>query len=527
MGHEWKASMTSWFFWLGAGAAPIILFLIGVGIKFFLHESEPAQWMDEVEVKRPEYFLDWLADRHKGSNPGARTYGVLDKSDGLSLDIRTEIERNDRYQFLTTVLDMDEGGFQNWKQQITGETLSDSAPFLKTLESLRTLSRDEQKELVLDPLISFGSSNSSEYADKLGNFVEEFFDWWSLNREQIATDIPTISSNFFQETAADVPSEADFQTLLRSNEIEGYFVIPETTGGDITDLLFVSRNEQPSSHTFALINWYRSVATNVLRKQRFLSAGIDSEVAQLDLIQTSIAMEELSTDERMKSVHTHPRYFLWALLYFMVLLYGVGMQSLTFSVVEEKSSKLIDHLMSNLTPGELLDGKVWGNSFVYLIMLVIWIVLFAVFVQIPWSKDLAGFSEAFSFFFNPSVVVHFLLFNLLLYGFYGYAVTAISSNYENVKNTRFVMGFFMIFLVLPFAIPAISVQFTSSDVILNGICLMPPCIPYMMIARATTTLPDWPMYLAIMAVMLFSIGVVRLLCVAPFTAGIGGEGKKV
>lgn len=336
-----------------------------------------------------------------------------------------------------------------------------------------------------------------------------------------------MSSNFFQETAADVASEADFQTLLQSNQIEGYFVIPENAGGDVTDLWFVSRNEQPSYLTYALINWYRSVATNVLRKQRILSLDIESDVSELDLIHTSIAMEELSTEGSTKSVPTHPRYFLWGLLYFTVLLCSVGMQSLTFSVVEEKSSKLIDHLMSNLTPGELLDGKVWGNSFVYLIMLVIWIVLFALFVQIPWSKDLAGFSEAFSFFFRPSVVVHFLLFNLLLYGFYGYAITAISSNYENVKNTRTVMGFFMIFLVMPFAIPAISVQFTSSDIILNGICLMPPCIPYMMIARATTTLPEWPMYLAILAVMLFSIGVVRLLCVAPFSVGIGGEGKKV
>ena len=293
------------------------------------------------------------------------------------------------------------------------------------------------------------------------------------------------------------------------------------------ELVFVSRAGRLTAPVLALVNWYRSVATNTLRKNRSMAAGVAPEWLGYDVARTTISTERLETDRTTTGKRDYPKYFLWALIYVMVILYGVGMQSLSLSVVEEKSSKLIDQLMSNLNPSELLDAKVWGNSLVHLTMLGIWIGLFALFLEIPWSQNLGRFDEVFQFFFQPSVLIHFLLFNLLLYGFYGYALTAISSSYDHVKNARRMMGFFIIFLVFPFAFSAVSVQLTSSEFILNSISLIPPCIPYLMVARSTTTLPDWPMYFAIVAVMIFSIGVVRLLSIAPFTVGIGGEGKRL
>ena len=121
------------------------------------------------------------------------------------------------------------------------------------------------------------------------------------------------------------------------------------------------------------------------------------------------------------------------------------MQGLSLSIVEEKSNKLIDQLMSNLQSSELLDGKVWGQSCVYLASLGIWIGLFFVFLNVPWSQNLGAFADIYEFFFRPSVVFHFLLFSLLLYVFYGYAFTAILSSYDNVKNTRRTMGLFIVF----------------------------------------------------------------------------------
>ena len=527
MGHEWKTSMTSWVFWLGAGAAPFMLFLFGVGVKFVLHEPVHEQWLDDLEVNSPDFYLDWLVSRHNGSLPKVLSYGVLDRSDSISRDVRYEIDRNDRYEFLTTLLDMNSDDFQEWQEQITDESMSETALFLEKLEHLRTLSINEPRELTLEPFLGRGLSNSPNQILEARAFAQEFSAWWSLHHDVVPSVIPAISTNFFQETNAEAISESELQALLKSKEIEGYFVFPQSINGEITEFAFVSRNDQPPAQVLAMVNWYRSVTTNVLRKHKSLTAGVAPDRLGLDIARTTIATEELTANTATKSQRSYPKYFLWALIYMMVLLYSIGMQSLTLSVVEEKSSKLIDQLMSNLQPSELLDAKVWGNSFVYMTMLGIWIGLFALFIAVPWSKNLGSFEDMFQFFFRPNLIVHFLLFSLLMYGFYGYALTAISTAYDSVKNARKVMGFFVIFLVLPFAFSAISVQFTSSELILNGISLIPPCIPYLMVARSTTTLPDWPMYLAIVAVMLFSIFVVRLLSITPFAVGISGEGKRL
>lgn len=519
--------MTSWVFWLSAGFAPFLLFLVGVGIKFLLDEPDHTQWLDDKEVNSPDFFIDWLVTHNKGKHGDVLTYGVLDLSDSVSRDVRKEIDGNDRYEFVTTVLDLQADEYERMQANIRDEIESDRGSFLERLDQLRRLSLSEPRELTLAPLLDVGSNIDPNQFDALTNCADEFSDWWSHHRDVVASVVPTISTNFFSEIRGEETTEAELQELLKSKQIAGYFVIPENVSDAVTELVFVSRSDRLKTPVLTLVNWYRSIVTNALRKNRSLAAGVAPNWLGYGMTRTTISTEKLATDRATPSKRDYPNYFLWVLIYVMVVLYSIGMQSLSLSVVEEKSSKLMDQLMSNLNPSELLDAKVWGNSLVHLTMLGIWIVLFALFLEIPWSQNLGSFDEMFQFFFQPSVLVHFLLFNLLLYGFYGYALTAISSSYDHVKNARRTMGFFIIFLVFPFAFSAISVQFTSSELILNGLSLIPPCIPYIMVARSTTTLPDWPMYLAIFAVMIFSIGVVRLLSITPFAVGIGGEGKRL
>ena len=519
--------MTSWMFWLGAGAAPFILFLIGVGLKFFLHEPVHTQWMDNQSLEDPEYFLDWLVARNKNSRPDALKFGVLDLSEDISQSIRDEIERNDRYKFLATMLDMNKKEFENWQAKMRGELATGRGSMLEKLKKLRSLSIRGPRVLALDPLIDLGINNDLGPSNEFGNFPDEFSTWWSNHRDVVAPSIPAMSTNFFKEFNPEVTTEVEFQALLKSEEIEGYFVIPEHVGGNILELQFISRNAQPNELVAALINWYRSVTTGALQKRRLLTSGVSQETLGFGMTRTTITTEKLLPDQVFKSERNYSIYFRFWLIYAMVILYGLGMQGLSLSIVEEKSSKLIDQLMSNLKPSELLDGKVWGHCCVYLTLLGIWIGLFFLFLKVPWSQDLGRFADMYEFFFRPSVVFHFLLFCMLLFGFYGYALTAILSSYDDVKNTRRTMGLIIVFLVFPFALPAIFVPITSPELVLNGISMFPLCSPYLMVARSTVALPDWPMYIAIVAMMVFSIGVIRQLSITPFAVGISGDKNRI
>ena len=62
-------------------------------------------------------------------------------------------------------------------------------------------------------------------------------------------------------------------------------------------------------------------------------------------------------------------YFMWFLLYFALLVYGVQVAG---AVVEEKSSRVIEVLVSSLRPFQLLVGKIIGVGGVGLFQLTIW-----------------------------------------------------------------------------------------------------------------------------------------------------------
>jgi len=64
-------------------------------------------------------------------------------------------------------------------------------------------------------------------------------------------------------------------------------------------------------------------------------------------------------------------YVMWFLLYMAILLYGVQVLG---AVVEEKTTRIVEVLVSSLRPFELLAGKVIGVGAVGLFQLLIWAV---------------------------------------------------------------------------------------------------------------------------------------------------------
>ena len=63
-------------------------------------------------------------------------------------------------------------------------------------------------------------------------------------------------------------------------------------------------------------------------------------------------------------------YVMWFLLYIAILLYGVQVMG---SVVEEKTSRIVEVLVSSLRPFHLLTGKILGVGAVGLLQLGIWV----------------------------------------------------------------------------------------------------------------------------------------------------------
>jgi ABC-2 type transport system permease protein len=120
-----------------------------------------------------------------------------------------------------------------------------------------------------------------------------------------------------------------------------------------------------------------AVLQNVLRAtvfaERLRREGVEPEVvgrAQIpvELVTVTIRAGKVTGASGESSFFL--AYVIWFLLYIAILLYGVQVMG---SVVEEKSSRIVEVLVSSLKPFHLLAGKVIGVGAVGLLQLGIWL----------------------------------------------------------------------------------------------------------------------------------------------------------
>jgi ABC-2 type transport system permease protein len=145
-------------------------------------------------------------------------------------------------------------------------------------------------------------------------------------------------------------------------------------------------------------------------------------------------------------------YVLWLLLYMGILLYGVNVMG---SVVEEKSSRIVEVLISSLRPFELLAGKVLGVGGVGLFQFAIWSVFGALLIDrrelvfrmlgeaVP-PGSMAAFPDV-----PLGTVVVFLLYFLLGYFLYAAMFAAVGAMTSSEAEARQAANFVVMLLVLP------------------------------------------------------------------------------
>jgi len=511
-------------FWIVSCTTPAILFAMYFLFQWFLGEDPREAWFNDETVKNWEFFLGIEELEQRAQSPTVLSYGVFDPSRSFSADIRREIVNNDCYLFLTTALGMDEASFETF-----GEIHRDThALLIQELARLRmqfaSMSRNRLVNQLLDRVeLSAEVSNVIE----VSTFQERIKRWVQQNQTETTESIPNLSSNLFRDVT---PSDGDDSTdsldsMLSRNEIIGYFVFPESIGNDLDHVHFVTTVSTPRSEFIDLLNWYRSVATDVLRKRRYETEDVNAITQTLLLQRVNVVPTDIeipATQSQIKTARLERILYtvLAGLMYFGFL---AGSARLVSNVVDEKSNKLVDNLLANLSPVHLLDGKLWGTALVSLTVMVLWLILVPILAFVTGRLNFDIDLEIFGVLLQPTVVFNFMLFLLLAYAFYGYFFVGLASLYSKVSNAinTFAgigvgIGFLLVF-------PSLMVMYFNPFVWLqNLLSFVPVMSPFVMVARSGT-LPGWGVYCTIVGILVLSIFASRALSSLMFKRGISSE----
>ena len=260
-------------------------------------------------------------------------------------------------------------------------------------------------------------------------------------------------------------------------------------------------------------------AVTMARMQSRLSAHGIGPAETKDMLQKVSVKVETGEKKSSGEFMFLLTFILGAMLFTTVLVYGITVMR---SVLEEKNSRVMEVLLSALTPKELMTGKIIGVAAVGLTQIAIWAALAGVLggpTVIAVGQVFKGVS------IPPAALIFFGVFFLLGYLLYSSMYAAlgalVSTDQEGQQLQIVVMGPLLFAYLMMF-----GVLRQPNSVLSFWLSLVPFFAPLLMYMRIMVQPPPaWQIGLSIVLMMATIYGMVSL-CARIYRIGILMYGKR-
>ncbi len=130
-------------------------------------------------------------------------------------------------------------------------------------------------------------------------------------------------------------------------------------------------------------SYIKSVMKQIVENKKLLASGIDPEIiksSKVNINISTIRVEEGGIEKKSNTeVEVGLAIFAGILIYFFIFMFGVQVLK---GVMEEKSNRIVEVIISSVKPFQLMLGKIIGIAFVGITQFMLWILLTMVFVGI-------------------------------------------------------------------------------------------------------------------------------------------------
>ena len=277
--------------------------------------------------------------------------------------------------------------------------------------------------------------------------------------------------------------------LLNSSVINAYLVIPEVVL-DSSRVFYYSLNVGNLKDQSEL----NQTINEIIAEHRLVKAGLDPALirdmmknVEFQTIKVASSGQETSSNETLS--------FIIPLIYVLMLFFTIFMSSqvLMRSVLAERTNRLIEVLLSSVSPTELMSGKILGLGLLGLTQLAFYLI---VGIIISNFKGLELFSSL--------NIVLFLVYFVLGYLLYAAIFAAIGSLFDNEQDAQQAVSIFSLISVVPIFLASYVIANPQSltTIILSFI---PIITPYFMILRIGVIMP--PLWEILMSLVVLAVSV--------------------
>ncbi len=229
-----------------------------------------------------------------------------------------------------------------------------------------------------------------------------------------------------------------------------------------------------------------------LRRQRFLIAGVNAkEVGRIQKLRVPRKMLDPTKEEGQEEVSSADVIRQWAPVGFVYLLWIALMsvvQMLLNNTIEEKSNRIVEVLLSSVTAGELMAGKLLGIAAVGLTMLGAWILSLLGILHWQAGPEAEIATMLLEVIQTSGLLGVFFFYFMMAYLLYSGIFLAIGSVCNTLKEAQNFMGPIMIFMM----VPLMTMMFIPKDphgTLATVMSWIPLYTPFVMMNRAAADPP--------------------------------------
>ncbi len=366
---------------------------------------------------------------------------------------------------------------------------------------------------------------------------------------------PTKSLSFVQLDNLTLEQAKDSTNAL---EYYGLLHIPEgDTVEEVARATYLFTKDNPNS---SVTQKLESIFQRQLRQDRLKKLGVSSDQFSSVEAPFEINLATFDGERSIKGINEIKAFigggFGYAIMMFIIIYGGFVMRS----VIEEKTSRIIEVIISSVKPFQLMLGKIIGNSLAGLTQFTIWIISASVLLSLvvmilgidisalsgdtnmpagpmggmsqlaPMDSDMMMYTKEILDIPWGILVISFFIYFVLGYLIYSSIYAAIGAAVDNETDTQQFIFPIIMPLMLAIYVGFFSVFSNPHGPIAVGFSLFPLTSPIVMLMRLPGGIgeggvPLWQFLLSIFLLIVTFLGIVTLAAKI-YRVGILMYGKK-
>lgn len=415
---------------------------------------------------------------------------------------------------------------------------------LKLIIQREYLARVRNKTFIimtfLSPLILVGMFALIAYLSMLNSSEQRIIGLYD-ETEMFASEFKDQEQVQYLDLSGKTFEEA--KKMVNEQEYYGLIYIPENVNRDVEGVQFFGK-ESPGLGTIQAIE--KTIADRLTREE-LIERGID--VNQLNEAKTEVRIEiQNFSGERTSKMSNYIKMFFGGaagyLLMMFIIIYG---NMVMRSVIEEKTNRIIEIIVSSVKPIQLMMGKVLGTSLAGITQFTIWVLLAGVLAitsfyilgidiftvqksQLETVEQIAQpeIAQLVMDVINLpilSLVIFFLIYFIGGYFLYSAIYAAIGAAVDSETDTQQFMFPVILPLMLGIYVGFFSVIENPHGSVSTIFSMIPLTSPIVMLMRIPFGVPWWELAISVGILIITNFGVIWLAAKI-YRVGILMYGKK-